>query len=144
MFRYDGYVIKTTPDYKEALEKGEEIGEIVCEVYAEADIEFKKCLNEFNMMQCFEYKENTVSEIENGIKNIIDSDSSYLELKVKQDKFDRQAALFYRAIEFIKESVGGDDVEMTLKLCLGMTDEEIKETLDGLNEQEESQGIEMM
>ncbi|MBQ2921851.1 MAG: hypothetical protein IJE60_01970 [Tyzzerella sp.] len=144
MFKYDGYVIKTTPDYKEALKKGEEIGELVCEVYAESDTEFKKCLNEFNMMQCFEYKENTVSEIENGIKNIIDSDSSYLELKVKQDKFDRQSALFYRAVEFIKESVGGDDIEMTLKLCLGMTDEEIKETLDGLNEQEESQGIEMM
>lgn len=144
MFRYDGYVIKTTPDYEEALKKGEDIGEIVCEVYAESDTEFKKCLNEFNMMQCFEYKENTVSEIENGIKNIIDADSSYLELKVKQDKFDRQSALFYRAVEFIKESVGGDDVEMTLKLCLGMTDEEIKETLDGLNEQEESQGIEMM
>ena len=144
MFRYDGYVIKTTPDYEEALKKGEGIGEIVCEVYAESDTEFKKCLNEFNMMQCFEYKENTVSEIENGIKNIIDADSSYLELKVKQDKFDRQSALFYRAVEFIKESVGGDDVEMTLKLCLGMTDEEIKETLDGLNEQEESQGIEMM
>ena len=144
MFRYDGYVIKTTPDYKEALEKGEEIGEIVCAVYAESDTEFKKCLNEFNMMQCFEYKENTVSEIENGIKNIIDSYSSYLELKVKQDKFDRQSTLFYRAVEFIKESVGGDDVENTLKLCLGMTDEEIKETLDGLNEQEESQGIEMM
>ena len=144
MFRYDGYVIKTTPDYEEALKKGEDIGEIVCEVYAETDTEFKKCLNEFNMMQCFEYKENTVSEIENGIKNIIDADSSYLELKVKQDKFDRQSALFYRAVEFIKESVGGDDVEMTLKLCLGMTDEEIKETLDGLDEQEESQGIEMM
>lgn len=144
MFKYDGYVIKTTPDYEEALKKGEEFGELVCEVYAESDTEFNKCLNEFNMMQCFEYKENTVSEIENGIKNIIDSDSSYLELKVKQDKFDRQSALFYRAVEFIKESVGGDDVEMTLKLCLGMTDEEIKETLDGLNEQEESQGIEMM
>lgn len=144
MFRYDGYVIKTTPDYIEALEKDEEIGELVCEVYAESDTELKKCLNEFNMMQCFEYKENTVSEIENGIKNIIDSDSSYLELKIKQDKFDRQSTLFYRAVEFIKESVGGDDVENTLKLCLGMTDEEIKETLEGLNEQEESQGIEMM
>lgn len=144
MFKYDGYVIKTKPDYKEALEKGEDIDELVCEVYTEADTEFKKCLNEFNMMQCFEYQKNTVSEIENGIKNIIDSDSSYLELKVKQDKFDRQAALFYRAVEFIKESMGGDDVENTLKLCLGMTDEEIKETLDGLNEQEESQGIEMM
>lgn len=144
MFKYDGYVIKTTPDYKEALEKGEEIGELACEVYEESDTEFKNCLNEFNMMQCFEYKENTANEIENGIKNIIDSDCSYLELKVKQGKFDRQSELFYRAVQFIKESVGGDDVETTLKLCLGMTDEEIKDTLEGLDEPEEAQGIEMM
>lgn len=144
MFKYDGYVIKTTPDYKEALEKGEEIDELVCEVYAESDTEFKKCLNEFNMMQCFEYKENTAIEIENGIMNIINSDCSYLELQVKQSKFDRQSELFYRAIDFIKQSVGGDDIETTLKVCIGMIDEEIKETLEGLNEPEESQGIEMM
>ena len=144
MFKYDGYVIKTRPDYEEALKNGEEIEELVCEVYAESDTEFKNCLNEFNMMQCFEYNNNTLLEIENGIRNMIDSDSSYLELQVKQSKFDRQSELFYRAVEFIKESVGGDDIETTLKLCLGMTDEEIKETLDGLNEHEESQGIEMM
>ena len=143
MFRYSGYVIKTTPDYKEALEKGEEIEELVCEVYSESDTKFEKCLNEFNMMQCFEYTENTVNEIENGIINIIDSDSSYLELKVKEDKFNRQSELFYRAVEFIKESISGDDVENALKLCLGMTEEEIKEALDALNEPEETLGMEM-
>lgn len=144
MFRYDGYVIKTTPDYKEALRKGKDIEELVCEVYQESDTELKICLNEFNMMQCFEYGENTEREIENGIMNIIDSDSSYLELKVKQSKFDRQSELFYRAIEYIKESMGGNDVETTLSKCLGMSDEEIKETLDNLNEQEENQNIEMI
>lgn len=144
MFKYDGYVIKTTPDYKEALRKGKDIEELVCEVYQESDTELKICLNEFNMMQCFEYGENTEREIENGIMNIIDSDSSYLELKVKQSKFDRQSELFYRAIEYIKESMGGNDVEATLSECLGMSDEEIKETLDNLNEQEENQNIEMI
>lgn len=144
MFKYDGYVIKTTPDYKEALRKGKDIEELVCEVYQESDTELKICLNEFNMMQCFEYGENTEREIENGIMNIIDSDSSYLELKVKQSKFDRQSELFYRAIEYIKESIGGNDVESTLSECLGMSDEEIKETLDNLNEQEENQNIEMI
>lgn len=139
MFKYDGYVIKTKPDYSKALKKGENIEEIWCEVYQESDTEFKRCLNEFNMMPCFEYKENTVAEIENGIKNIIDSDCAYLELQIKQEKFERQSALFNRAVEFIKESIGGDDIENTLKLCLGMTDEEIKETLDGLNESEEIQ-----
>ena len=144
MFKYDGYVIKTTPDYKEALRKGKDIEELVCEVYQESDTELKICLNEFNMMQCLEYGENTEREIENGIMNIIDSDSSYLELKVKQSKFDRQSELFYRAIEYIKESMGGNDIEATLSECLGMSDEEIKETLDNLNEQEENQNIEMI
>lgn len=144
MFKYDGYVIKTTPDYKEALRKGKDIEELVCEVYQESDTELKICLNEFNMMQCFEYGENTEREIENGIMNIIDSDSSYLELKVKQSNFDRQSELFYRAIEYIKESMGGNDIEATLSECLGMSDEEIKETLDNLNEQEENQNIEMI
>lgn len=144
MFKYDGYVIKTTPDYKEALRKGKDIEELVCEVYQESDTELKICLNEFNMMQCFEYGENTEREIENGIMNIIDSDSSYLELKVKQSKFDRQSELFYRAIEYIKESMGGNEVEATLSECLGMSDEEIKETLDNLNVQEENQNIEMI
>ena len=143
MFKYDGYIIKTTPDYKEALEKGEEIEELVCEVYAASDTELKNCLNEFNMMQGFEYKKKTAMEIENGIMNIINSDSSYLELQVKQGKFNRQTALFQKAIEFIKESVGLDDVETTLKLCLGMTDEEIKDALNSLDRAEESQNEEM-
>ena len=143
MFKYEGYIIKTTPDYKEALEKGEEIEELVCEVYAASDTELKNCLNEFNMMQGFEYKKKTAMEIENGIMNIINSDSSYLELQVKQGKFNRQTELFQKAIEFIKESVGVDDVEMTLKLCLGMTDEEIKDTLSGLDGTEETQNEEM-
>ena len=60
MFKYDGYVIKTTPDYKKALKKGIDIEEIVCDVYAETDKEFKNSLLNFNMMPCFEYKENTV------------------------------------------------------------------------------------
>ena len=129
MFRYGGYVIKTNPDYEKEIENGNEIAEIWCEVYAEADTEFKHCLNEFNMMPCFEYAENTVSEIENGIKNIIDNDSSYLELQIKSKKFERQSELFWRAVEYIKESISGSDIETTLSECLGMTDEEIAEVL---------------
>ena len=143
MFEYDGYVIKTTPDYKEALKKGNEIDELVCEVYSASDTEFKNCLNEFNMMRSFEYREDTENEIETGIKNIIDSDSLYLELKMKQEKFERQSTYFYRAVGFIKQSMGGEDIENTLRLCIGMTDDEIKETLEELNEQEKTQGIEM-
>lgn len=139
MFEYDGYVIKTTPDYKDALKNGIEIEELVCKVYSVSDTEFKNCLNEFNMMRSFEYKEDTEKEIENGIKKIIDSDGSYLELKMKQEKFERQSALFYRAIDFIKQSMGSEDVEITLKLCIGMTDDEIKETLDRLQEMDEKQ-----
>ena len=144
MFKYDGYIIKTIPDYANAIEKGDYFEELRCEVYLESDTNMERCLNEFNMMPGFEFKERTVIEIENGIMNIMNDDRSYLELKVKQEKLERNSTLFYRAVEFIKESMGGDDFEMTLKLCLGMTDEEIKETLDGLNEHEESQGIELM
>lgn len=145
MFEYDGYIIETTPDYKEALKNGIEIEELVCKVYSASDTELKNCLNEFNMMRSFEYKEDTANEIENGIKNIIDSDCSYLELKLKQEKFERQSTLFYRAIDFIKQSMGSEDVETTLKLCIGMTDDEIKETLDSLQEMDENQeeGIKM-
>lgn len=144
MFKYDGYVVKTIPDYKKAIKNGDNFEELRCEVYQESDKNMERCLNEFNMMPGFEFKERTVVEIENGIMNIMNNDRAYLELQVKQGKFERHSQLFYRAVEFIKESMGGDDVENTLKLCLGMTDEEIKETLDGLNEQEEAQGIEMM
>ena len=144
MFKYYGYVVKTTPDYKKAIKNGDDFEELRCEVYQESDKNMEKCLNEFNMMPGFEFKERTVVEIENGIMNIMNNDRAYLELQVKQGKFERHSQLFYRAVEFIKESMGGDDVENTLKLCLGMTDEEIKETLDCLNEQEEAQGIEMM
>ena len=55
MFRYGRYVINTNPDYEKAIENGDDIAEIWCEVYAETDTEFKHCLNEFNMMPCFEY-----------------------------------------------------------------------------------------
>lgn len=137
MFKYDGYVIKTTPDYAETVKNGEDIDCLMCEVYAENDTKFERCLTEFNMMQGFEYGENTAEEIEKGIKSIIDSDCSYLELQIKQGKFERQSELFYRAIEFIKESIGGNDVENTLRDCLGMSEEEIRETLDDLNEGEE-------
>ena len=84
MFKYNGYVIKTRPDYKEALKKGVNIEELVCDVYEETDSEFKNSLLNFNMMPCFEYRENTVSEIEIGIKKMIDLDCEYLKLKVNQ------------------------------------------------------------
>ena len=144
MFKYDGYIIKTIPDYANAIEKGDFFEELRCEVYLESDTNMERCLNEFNMMPGFEFKERTVIEIENAIMNIMNDDRSYLQLKVKQGAYERRSELFYRAVEFIKESVGEDDIETTLKLCLGMTDEEIKESLDGLNEPEESKEIKMM
>ena len=123
--KYEGWVLP-----KGTVEPGETHEQTaVREVYEESDSEFKHCLNEFNMMPCFEYAENTVSEIENGIKNIIDNDSSYLELQIKSKKFERQSELFWRAVEYIKQSIGGSDIETTLSEVLGMTDEEIEETL---------------
>ena len=104
MFKYDGYVVKTTPDYKKAIKNGDDFEELRCEVYQESDKNMEKCLNEFNMMPGFEFKERTVVEIENGIMNIMNNDRAYLELQVKQGKFERHSQLFYRAVELSKKA----------------------------------------
>ena len=49
--------------------------------------------------------------------------------QIKSKKFERQSELFWRAVEYIKQSIGGSDIETTLSEVLGMTDEEIEETL---------------
>lgn len=125
MFKYDGYIIVTEPDYEEAISRGEGIEELHCEVYAESDTELTNCLNDFNMMIAFEFKEATVSEIENGIMNMINEDSVYLELCVKQKQFDRQSEILNKALDYIGELQRGSELYSTLREQLGMSNEEI-------------------
>ena len=136
MIKFDGLVIKVEPDYKERIEKGIEIDELWCEVYQERDTEFKHKLGDFNMMQGFEYKEATVEAIESGIKRMVETDWSSYQLEIKTLELDRMKELLGNAVEYIKESVNSEDIDTTLKICIGMTDDEIK-SLESLSEVQE-------
>ena len=136
MIKFDGLVIKVEPDYKDRIEKGIEIDELWCEVYQESDTEFKHKLGDFNMMQGFEYKEATVEAIESGIKRMVETDWSSYQLEIKTLELDRMKELLGNAVEYIKESVNSEDIDTTLKICIGMTDDEIK-SLEFLSEVQE-------
>ena len=136
MIKFDGLVIKVEPDYKERIEKGIEIDELWCEVYQESDTEFKHKLGDFNMMQGFEYKEATVEAIESGIRRMVETDWSSYQLEIKTLELDRMKELLGNAVEYIKESVNSEDIDTALKICIGMTDDEIK-SLESLSEVQE-------
>jgi len=136
VIKFDGLVIKVEPDYIDRIEKGIEIDELWCEVYQESDTEFKHKLGDFNMMQGFEYKEATVESIESGIKRMVESDWSSYQLEIKTLELDRMKELLGNAVEYIKESVNSEDLDTALKVCIGMTDEEIK-SLESLSEVQE-------
>ena len=136
MVKFDGLVIKVEPDYKERIEKGIEIDELWCEVYQETDTEFKHPLGDFNMMQGFEYKEATVEDIESGIKKMVETDWSSYQLEIKTLELGRLKELLGNAVEYIKESVCSEDLDTALKVCIGMTDDEIK-SLEELPEVQE-------
>lgn len=136
MIKFDGLVIKVEPDYKDRIEKGIEIDELWCEVYQESDTEFKHKLGDFNMMQCFEYKEATVESIESGIKRMVESDWSSYQLEIKTLELDRMKELLGNAVEYIKESVNSEDLNTALKVCIGITDDEIK-SIESMSEVQE-------
>lgn len=136
MIKFDGLVIKVEPDYIDRIEKGIEIDELWCEVYQKSDTEFKHKLGDFNMMQGFEYKEATVESIESGIKRMVESDWSSYQLEIKTLELDRMKELLGNAVEYIKESVNSEDIDTALKVCIGMTDDEIK-SIESMSEVQE-------
>lgn len=136
MIKFDGLVIKVEPDYKERIEKGIEIDELWCEVYQESDTEFKHKLGDFNMTQGFEYDEESVESIEKGIKKMVESDWASYQLEIKTLELDRTKQILGNAVEYIKESVNSEDLNTVLKVCIGMTDDEI-ESLDSMTEVQE-------
>ena len=140
MIKFDGLVIKVEPDYKDRIEKGIEIDELWCEVYQESDTEFKHKLGDFNMMQNFEYDDESVESIEKGIKQMVERDWSSYQLEIKILEIDRMKQILGNAVEYIKESVNSEDLNHVLKICIGMTDDEI----NSLNEdvvEEQNQGM---
>ena len=140
MIKFDGLVIKVEPDYKDRIEKGIEIDELWCEVYQESDTEFKHKLGDFNMMQNFEYDDESVESIEKGIKQMVESDWSSYQLEIKILELDRMKQILGNAVEYIKESVNSDDLNHVLKICLGMTDDEINSLNEEVTE-EQNEGM---
>ena len=140
MIKFDGLVIKVEPDYKDRIEKGIEIDELWCEVYQESDTEFKHKLGDFNMMQNFEYDDESVESIEKGIKQMVESDWSSYQLEIKILELDRMKQILGNAIEYIKESVNSEDLNHVLKICIGMTDEEINSLNEEVTE-EQNEGM---
>ena len=140
MIKFDGLVIKVEPDYKDRIEKGIEIDELWCEVYQESDTEFKHKLGDFNMMQNFEYDDESVESIEKGIKQMVERDWSSYQLEIKILELDRMKQILGNAIEYIKESVNSEDLNHVLKICIGMTEDEINSLNEDVAE-EQNQGM---
>ena len=140
MIKFDGLVIKVEPDYKDRIEKGIEIDELWCEVYQESDTEFKHKLGDFNMMQNFEYDDESVESIEKGIKQMVESDWSSYQLEIKILELDRMKQILGNAVEYIKESINSEDLNHVLKICIGMTDDEINSLNEDVAE-EQNQGM---
>ena len=55
---------------------------------------------------------------------------------LKTLELDRMKELLGNAVEYIKESVNSEDIDTTLKICIGMTDDEIK-SIESLSEVQE-------
>ena len=140
MIKFDGLVIKVEPDYKDRIEKGIEIDELWCEVYQESDTEFKHKLGDFNMMQNFEYDDESIESIEKGIKQMVESDWSSYQLEIKILELDRMKQILGNAVEYIKESVNFEDLNHVLKICIGITDDEINSLNEDVAE-EQNQGM---
>lgn len=147
MMKYDGYIIKTKPDYKSAIRRGKAVDEISCEVYDENDKEFEHCLGDFNMMIGFEFQDSTVKDIESGIKKMIDNDWAYYQLEKKGVGFKRTEELFYRLINHMRVTLGDDETKSILQKEIDMTEAEIQDALsDSDMEHEEtnvSQGMDL-
>lgn len=140
MIKFDGLVVKVEPDYKDRIERGIEIEELWCEVYQESDTEFKHKLGDFNMMQSFEYENNSVEAIEKGIKEMVEKDWSSYQLEIKIIELDRMKVILKNAVEFVKETVDSEDFIRVLKFCFGMNNEEI-ESLNEDNTEQQSRGV---
>lgn len=123
-YEYEQFKIIVSPDYKKAIEFGDAPEVISCEVYSADDVNFEKSLGEFNMMLGFEYDENSVESIEKGINKMMDDSLSFYELQLRENEFKRADELLARAVSYIVELTGIDDLRETLIEKLDMTEAE--------------------
>lgn len=135
MLEYKGYNIIVEPEYKSAIENGENPFDYMCEVYDKTDSAFERCLAKFNIMHGFEFKENTAQDVEGAIKRITDESEQYIELSRTKYESQRCKDLLSNALEYLSEIQDGEELYNTLRNHLEMTDEEIlKNGFDYLTE----------
>ena len=140
MIKFDGLVIVIEPDYKDRIEKGIEFDDLDCKVYDENDTEFKHCLLDFNMMPGHEYHDETVEDIEKGAIRIVETEWATVQVERANLALERSKELLGNAIEYIKESVNSEDLNHVLKICIGMTDDEINSLNEEVTE-EQNEGM---
>lgn len=76
-------------------------------------------------MHGFEFKENTVQNVEGAIKRITDESEQYIELSRTKYESQRCKDLLSNALEYLSEIQDGEELYNTLRNHLEMTDEEI-------------------
>ena len=124
VYEYGEYRIIVSPDYKKAIDAGDAPEEIYCEVFVKTDVACRNCLGEFNMMSGYEYDENTVESIEEGINKLMEESLSFYELQRREAEFNRADELLARSVSYIVELTGTDGLRETLINKLNMTEEE--------------------
>ena len=143
---YNDLNIVVEPDYVECIANEDESEEYFCMVYDINDIEHKYCLLGFNIMQGFEFEENSIKCIEETIQRMTEENTADIELSRLRLKFDRQSELFNNALGYFSELAKDEELYNILTKSLGMTEDEIEEYgIDYLtNDMEEEQGMTMM
>ncbi len=123
-FMYDKYKIIVSPNYNKAIEIGDTVSEVYCRVYHKDDILCKDSLGDFNMMCAFEYSESTVENIENAMRSAMDESAGYYEMALECKTLKRSDELLGRAVSYIIELTGIDELRETLIEKLDMSEEE--------------------
>ncbi len=126
MFKYNGYLIVTEPDYKAETTQGKVVDDLWCQVYDENDIEQKQKLGDFNLVRGASFNKSSEEAIEKAIMEVVEEDQAAFELVRKTNELDRMKELFDNALEYIGETCGTqEELISALKDDLGMTDEEL-------------------
>lgn len=140
MFEYKGYNIIVEPEYKSAIENGDNPFDYMCEVYDKTDSAFEKCLAKFNIMYGFEFKEHTANDVETAINKITDESETYIKLSRTKCELQRKNEILSKAFSYLSEIQNGAELYNTLRNHLEMTDAEILQNdFDYLSEYFESE-----
>ena len=85
-------------------------------------------------------KQIPVEDIEKGAIRIVEMEWATVQVERANLALERSKELLGNAIEYIKESVNSEDLNHVLKICIGMTDEEINSLNEEVTE-EQNEGM---